>query len=108
MEDEMESKHIVVGIDGSRTSLAAAHWAARDAARRKLPVHVVLAYEWAWHGAHFTAAPPAETAAREQAEDIVRSAAAEIRLGAPQVVVTSEAVRGRPADVLIRAGTNAE
>ena len=53
----MGIKHIVVGIDGSGTSLAAAHWAARDAARRKLPVHVVLAYEWAWHGARFSASP---------------------------------------------------
>jgi nucleotide-binding universal stress UspA family protein len=104
----METKQIVVGIDGSGASLAAAHWAARDAGRRKLPVHVVLAYEWAWHGAHFTAAPPAEKAARERAEEIVAAAAAEIQLALPQVVVTTEAVRGRPADALIKAGADAE
>jgi len=104
----METRHIVVGIDGSRTSLAAAHWAARDAARRMLAVHVVLAYEWAWHGAHFTAAPPAEAIARENAEATVHGAADEIRLALPQLVVTSEAVRGRPADVLIKAGAGAD
>src|SRR3954470_20274947 len=104
----MHAKHIVVGVDGSRTSVAAAHWAPRDAARRNLPVHVVLAYEGAWHGASFTSTPRAETAAREKAEDLVHAAAAEIRVAAPQVVVTSEAVRGRPAEVLIKAGANAE
>ena len=104
----MQTRQIVVGIDGSGTSLAAAHWAARDAARRKLDVHVVLAYEYAWHGAHFTTEPPAVAAARTKAEQTVEAAADEIRAAAPGVVVTSEAVRDRAAEALIRAGAEAE
>ncbi|MFF5721330.1 universal stress protein [Streptomyces buecherae] len=36
---------VAVGFDGSRESLAAAHWAAREALRRGLPLRLVQAYE---------------------------------------------------------------
>ena len=32
---------IVVGVDGSEQSMAALHWAAREAHRRGAPLHVV-------------------------------------------------------------------
>ncbi|WP_198939778.1 universal stress protein [Streptomyces sp. MJM1172] len=37
---------LVVGVDGSPESRAAADWAAREAVRRDLHVHVVHAWLW--------------------------------------------------------------
>ncbi|MFI6471212.1 universal stress protein [Streptomyces sp. NPDC050516] len=36
---------IVVGLDGSRESVAAADWAAREALRRGLPLRLIHAWE---------------------------------------------------------------
>ncbi|MFE2547388.1 universal stress protein [Streptomyces sp. NPDC059355] len=38
---------LVVGVDGSPQSRAAADWAAQEAVRRDLPLHVVHAWPWA-------------------------------------------------------------
>ncbi|MFF2406624.1 universal stress protein [Streptomyces sp. NPDC058092] len=35
------NQRIVVGLDGSAESVAAAHWAAREALLRSAPVHLV-------------------------------------------------------------------
>ena len=40
---------ITVGLDGSPESLAAAHWAAREAMLRGLPLHLVNAWFWQPH-----------------------------------------------------------
>ncbi|MCT9080173.1 universal stress protein, partial [Streptomyces fulvoviolaceus] len=38
---------VIAGVDGSAESLAAAEWAAREAARRDRPLRLVHA--WNWH-----------------------------------------------------------
>jgi nucleotide-binding universal stress UspA family protein len=40
------TREIVVGVDGSHASDAALVWAADEAARRRLPLHVLHAYPW--------------------------------------------------------------
>jgi nucleotide-binding universal stress UspA family protein len=103
----MRTNDIVVGVDGSAAGLATVDWAAREASRRGAPLRVVLAYEWAWPGAQFKPTPPVEKVAREHAEATVAAAAAHAHAAAPEVDVTSEAVRGRPAQTLIDAARDA-
>jgi nucleotide-binding universal stress UspA family protein len=97
----MGSNEIVVGVDGSEVSLAAVRWAAREAGLRGAPLRIVLAYEWAWAGAQFTNTPPAAQAAHEHAASQLATAVAEARAAAPGIDISSQAVRGKPAQTLL-------
>src|SRR5690349_4818895 len=103
----MVTNEIVVGVDGSETSLAATRWAAREASRRGVPLRIVLAYEWAWSGATFATSPPAEKVAHEQADSQVAVAVAQARAAAPGIAISSAAVRGRPAETLMDTARSA-
>lgn len=39
-------RHVVAGVDGTAASLAAAHWAAREARRRGVPLRLVHVWQW--------------------------------------------------------------
>jgi nucleotide-binding universal stress UspA family protein len=104
----MTTNEIVVGVDGSDTSLTAVRWAATEAQRRNAALRIVLAFEWAWPGAKFAATPPIEYKARERADEVLDAALAEARAAAPDLTVTGAAVRGRPAETLIDAGRTAD
>jgi nucleotide-binding universal stress UspA family protein len=45
MEAQHSRRTVVVGIDGSRSALRAVQWAVAEAARRKLPLRIVMALE---------------------------------------------------------------
>lgn len=47
MAEDHVGRTVVVGIDGSEDALRAVRWAAAKAARRHLPLRVVMAFEWA-------------------------------------------------------------
>jgi len=97
----MGSNEIVVGVDGSEVSLAATRWAAREAGLRGVPLRIVLAFEYAWPRADFVGTPPGEQEAREHADQLLAAAVAEARAAAPDVDITSQAIRGKPAATLI-------
>jgi nucleotide-binding universal stress UspA family protein len=86
----MAIRPVLVGVDGSSTSMAALAHAAWQAARRGLALHVV-----AGHG-------PGQ-AARREAEDLVARASAT----APTVTISGEAVAGRAATTLVRLSADA-
>ncbi len=44
--DQQRGRTVVVGIDGSESALRAVRWAAAEAARRRVPLRVVTAFEW--------------------------------------------------------------
>lgn len=97
---------IVVGLDGSRQSLAAADWAAREALRRGLPLRLVHA----WEGG---AAPgesdlPELEAPRYWARRILRGAMDRVNERYPQVYLTADQVSRAPADALLAEGDEAE
>ncbi|MBB5156015.1 universal stress protein [Saccharopolyspora phatthalungensis] len=88
------ARSIVVGVDGSSHSAAAASWAAEDAHLRLRPLHLVMVdNNWA------------RTA---DAEQIVQDLADRCRMQSPQVTVTEEVVPGHPAEVLISHSTRAD
>ncbi|MGV9452483.1 universal stress protein [Streptomyces sp. NPDC003635] len=97
---------VVVGLDGSRESLAAADWAAREALRRGLPLRLVHA----WEGG---AAPgesdlPELEAPRYWARRVLRSAMDRVNERYPQVYLSADQVSRSPVDALLAEGDEAE
>ncbi|CAL9653973.1 universal stress protein [Streptomyces werraensis] len=101
------ARTIVVGLDGSPESRAAAEWAAREAALRQVPVR--LLHVWQPVPEPMAEAPllGAETH-QHWTERIPREAAEGLRLRHPGVEVTIEQGSGAPADILLDAARDAE
>ncbi|WP_369029699.1 universal stress protein [Streptomyces adonidis] len=89
---------ITVGLDGSPESLAAADWAAREAQRRELPLHLVHAWIWQPHDV-----PAAEDMAtqRRWAQRVLREAEEELRGRHPELTVTTEQLSDTAYEVLL-------
>ncbi|KAB1139872.1 universal stress protein [Streptomyces luteolifulvus] len=81
---------LVVGIDGSEASLEAVEWAADEALRHQVPLHLV----------HAAAAAPGEP-------DLVAAASERARKGAPAVQVSGEVLHDDAASALVGKGRNA-
>ncbi|MFE7859727.1 universal stress protein [Streptomyces sp. NPDC101209] len=96
---------VVVGLDGSRESLAAADWAAREALRRGLPLRLVHAYEGLPPDASDL---PELEAPRYWAGRILRAALDRLNERYPQVALSSEQIARPAAEALVRAGAQAE
>ncbi|MFE0348841.1 universal stress protein [Streptomyces griseoluteus] len=101
------SRTIMVGLDGSPESRAAAEWAAREAQLRGLPVKLVHAWEPIPEHLAEATHRGAETL-RHWSERIPREAAEGLRLRHPGVEVTTEQLPGIPAEALARAAEDAE
>ncbi|MFE2103578.1 MULTISPECIES: universal stress protein [unclassified Streptomyces] len=101
------SRTIMVGLDGSPESRAAAEWAAREAQMRGLPVKLVHAWEPIPEHLAEATHRGAETL-QHWTERIPREAAEGLRLRHPGVEVTTEQLTGIPAEALARAAQDAE
>ncbi|MEU6255817.1 universal stress protein [Streptomyces sp. NPDC047043] len=96
---------VVVGLDGSPESLAAADWAAGEALRRGLPLRLVHA----WEGLSPDASPlPELEAPRYRARRILRGAVDRIEERRPQVRLSAEQIARPAADALVEAGAEGE
>jgi nucleotide-binding universal stress UspA family protein len=95
----MDSRLIVVGIDGSEDSLAALRWAVREARMRNCVVRAVMTYELADTEAALLAGPSADDI-RRRAEDTVAQAVERLKAAYPDVRIATEVVPGQPARVL--------
>ncbi|MFF4048443.1 universal stress protein [Streptomyces chartreusis] len=96
---------VMAGVDGSAESLAAAEWAAREAARRSRPLRLVHAWN---QQPHKGAGPSAETAQRYLARRALRQAEDRIRRTCPGVKVDAEQVEGPATGALLHAAEQAE
>ncbi|MFJ9549251.1 universal stress protein [Streptomyces erythrochromogenes] len=96
---------LVVGVDGSAESRAAADWAAREAERRNLHLHVVHAWRW-----QPLAVPVVQDRAVEarRAEEILEETEAELTRRHPRLALTAEVVPDVPVPALLRAAKGAE
>jgi nucleotide-binding universal stress UspA family protein len=97
---------VTVGLDGSRESLAAAEWAAGEAALRGLPLKLVNVWETVPMAARATLLG-VETQ-QHWAERIPREAAESLRERHPELDVTIDQVTGHPGDALVEVAAASE
>ncbi|MEU7022996.1 universal stress protein [Streptomyces sp. NPDC046203] len=92
------SREIVAGVDGSPESLAAADWAAREAAYRGLPLRLVHA--WRWEPLDL---PLAQDPAVQQkaASDLLHQAEAEIAARHPGRPLSAQVLGDTPVAALL-------
>ncbi|MGV9452499.1 universal stress protein [Streptomyces sp. NPDC003635] len=98
---------VVAGLDGSPESRAAAEWAAREAKLLDLPLKIVHVWEPVPEPVAQAPLLGAETH-QHWTERIPREAAEGLRLRHPGVEVTTEQLHGTPAEVLAKAGEEAD
>ncbi|MFF8012581.1 universal stress protein [Streptomyces sp. NPDC007929] len=101
------SRTIIVGLDGSPESLAAAEWAAREAKLRGLVLKLLHVYEPVPEPTAQAPLLGAETR-RHWSEKVPRETAGGLRLRHPGVEVTAEHRAGRPSEVLGEAARTTE
>ncbi|MET9854525.1 universal stress protein [Streptomyces sp. NPDC006450] len=106
------SRTVVVGLDGSPASLAAAEWAAREARLRRLPLKLLHAVEyWAppYGYASLAGAPaPAPASTEYWGERIPREAFEQLTERHPGLEISTEQMDGQPLTVLADAAQEAE
>lgn len=97
------TQSVVVGVDGSDSSLAAVDLAATEARLRGLPLRVVHAFMWPELGAPLGPSPygPPEGGLQNDAERLLAQAVERAGQAAPDLDVDSELVTGGAAAVLV-------
>jgi nucleotide-binding universal stress UspA family protein len=98
-------RYVIAGVDGSTESLAAAHWAAREALRRGMELRLVHA--WEWHPRP-PASVPLGTGQRAWAEQILDEVARSVRAAHPGLGIEARLVREAPVAALLDATDEAE
>lgn len=103
------SDRIVVGVDGSVSATAAVEWAAQDAARKGVPLHIVCVVEpWPHSVADlFPATPEVGDTLVHSAGRVLSEAETVARRHLPEGAVTTEMIEGHPAEVLREQGEKA-
>lgn len=99
---------IVVGVDGSESSIDALRWAAGQARLTASDLAAVAAWDWPMNFG-WTASPlPPDIDLAKDAQDAVDAAVAAVQKDYPDVAIRTHVVQGRPAPVLIEASKGAE
>ncbi|WP_328436759.1 universal stress protein [Streptomyces sp. NBC_00444] len=96
---------ITVGLDRSPESLAAADWAAREALRRAVPLHLVHA--WIWQPHDVPVAQNLDTQ-KHWALRVLRQAEEDLRGGHPELAVSAEQISDTAAEVLLGQAEKAQ
>ncbi|WP_233201645.1 universal stress protein [Cryobacterium sp. Y11] len=106
-------RRIVVGVDGIAGSEAAVDWAVSEAQLRGVPIHVVMTWQesqiYGADGIGTLGMNPLEDTARELSTATSRQVAqlAKNASRGHDVMITSEAVEGHPAEALLLAAEDA-
>src|SRR5690606_14988873 len=101
---------VVVGVDGSESSLAAVEAAAAEAERRGVGLRVVHAFLWPALHVPLGAPPmgPADGGLQAAADRLVAEAVEHARSAAPNVEVSHAVITGEPLTVLEAQSRQAE
>jgi nucleotide-binding universal stress UspA family protein len=99
--------HIVVGLDGSESSMQALTWALRQAELTGASVAAVAAWHipasWGWG-----VPVPAAVSPQPDTEKMLDDALRPIRLQYPDITIESQVKEGHPAAVLVDASRGAD
>jgi nucleotide-binding universal stress UspA family protein len=98
---------LVVGVDGSDSSLVALDWAADEAARQGLPLRLVYASLWERYEDVVSSTDPDRPSEQVMAENIVGTAVERVQRRNPEVKVSADVVPEEAVDALLRAGHEA-
>jgi nucleotide-binding universal stress UspA family protein len=105
--DTPSGYRIVVGVDGSESSLRALEWAIRQAELTDASVSVVAAWHlpatWGWG----VPVPPVDMPEQDM-EEVVERALEPVRAQHPDVPIESRVIDGHPAPVLVKASREAD
>jgi nucleotide-binding universal stress UspA family protein len=98
---------IVVGVDGSPSSLDALAWAAREAEYTGAALEVVST--WEWPASFGWAAPvPDDFDPESDVRQALQAATEPVRAAYPDVEINARVANGHPAPVLVEASKGAE
>jgi nucleotide-binding universal stress UspA family protein len=102
-----EARRIVVGTDGSPSSVTAVEWAARQAELTGATLEVLMTWEWpANYG--WSLALPSDYDPQGDTETLLDRAMAPVRAAHPTVPVEPTVLEGHPAPVLVKASHGAD
>lgn len=98
---------LVVGVDGSESSLVALDWAIDEAARHGLPLRLVYASRWERYEGIMPSGSVQRPSHQVMADNIVATATERARRRNPTVKVTGDVLPEDPVYALLREGDNA-
>jgi nucleotide-binding universal stress UspA family protein len=101
-----EAARVVVGVDGSASSLDALDWAGAYAASTGAPIQLVAA--WSWPNSYGWAIPlPEGYSPSADAERVLSECKARLLEHHPRLSVATAALEGHPAQVLVELSSGA-
>ncbi|MFE9129131.1 universal stress protein [Streptomyces sp. NPDC007148] len=104
---KMTELPLVVGVDGSDSSLVAVDWATDEAARHRLPLRLVHASLWERYEGVLPSGSPERPSEQVMAQNIIETAAERARRRNPGVKVSADVVPEDAASALLREGSSA-
>jgi nucleotide-binding universal stress UspA family protein len=107
MRSDPDTGHrIVVGTDGSPTSIAALDWAVNQAELTGVALEVIMTWEWPY--SYGWSAVPENYKPANECEDLLAKVIAPIRHAHPDLSIQASVVEGHPAPLLVKASQGAD
>ncbi len=99
-------RRIVVGVDGSPSSIAATEWAANYAQLTGASLEVIMTWEWPY--SYGWSMIPSNFDPEHDSETLLTEALKPVRDSHPGVTIQTSVLEGHPAPVLVKASDGAD